>query len=64
MFEPGGWEDFRLTDADLEWIGGLAPIRLGFIIESLQYTEEEYAAAPFFTMPEMFSGGPIRCLPT
>ncbi|MHC1745268.1 MAG: glycosyltransferase [Syntrophobacteraceae bacterium] len=47
LFEPGGWEDYRLTEADLEWVATLAPVRVGFVIESLRYTQEEYAAAPF-----------------
>lgn len=47
MFEPNGWDEYRLTEADLEWLAGLAPVRLGFVIESLQYTSQEYAEAPF-----------------
>jgi hypothetical protein len=47
MFEPNGWSEYRLTEADLEWLAGLAPVRLGFVIESLQYTSQEYSEAPF-----------------
>lgn len=47
MFEPKSMREFRLTEADLEWLAGLAPVRLGFVIESLQYTLKEYTEAPF-----------------
>lgn len=47
MFEPGGWNEFRLTLDDLDWLAGLAPVRVGFLIESLAYREEDYAAFPF-----------------
>lgn len=30
----------------LEWVAGLAPVRVGFVMESLRYEEEDYAWAP------------------
>lgn len=47
MFEPKGWRHYRLTKQDLEWLATLAPVRMGFVIESLKYTDEEYREAPF-----------------
>ncbi len=35
-----------LDDAILQWLSELAPIRVGIIMESLQYSEEDYAWAP------------------
>jgi radical SAM superfamily enzyme YgiQ (UPF0313 family) len=42
--KPGGLGGYKLTAADWEWIAGLAPVRLGFITESVEYSEEEHAA--------------------
>lgn len=39
----------HLDDVDeefMEWVSGLASVRLGFVIESLKYTPEEYSAFP------------------
>ena len=47
MFEPKGWRYYRLTEQDLEWLASLAPVRVGFVMESLKYSDEEYAEAPF-----------------
>ncbi len=41
-FEPGGCGGQQLYEKDLEWIAGMAPVRLGFLTESLEYTREEY----------------------
>lgn len=30
----------------LDWVAGLAPVRIGFVMESLRYEEEDYAWAP------------------
>jgi len=30
----------------LDWVSGLAPVRIGFIMESLRYEEEDYTLAP------------------
>lgn len=35
-----------LDEAILQWLSELAPIRVGIIMESLQYSEEDYAWAP------------------
>ena len=35
-----------LDDTILQWLSELAPIRVGIIMESLQYSEEDYAWAP------------------
>jgi len=47
MFEPKGWRYYRLTLDDLDWLASLAPVRLGFVIESLNYTEDDYIRAPY-----------------
>lgn len=44
--KPGGCGGYQLTDTDWEWIEGLAPIRLGFITESVDYPEEDYLINP------------------
>jgi len=41
------WEHGNIGQAELEWLEGLAPIRVGFAIESLEYAPEIYAAFPF-----------------
>jgi hypothetical protein len=46
MFEPGGCGGRQLTETDLEWIAGQAPVRLGLVIESLDYTPEEHRQNP------------------
>lgn len=46
MFEPKKWGEYQLYEADLEWLAGLAPVRLGFVVESLQYTDKELTEAP------------------
>ena len=45
-FEPGGCGGHQLQEKDLEWLAGLAPVRLGFVMESLEYTPEEHASNP------------------
>jgi hypothetical protein len=32
----------------LEWMAGLAPVRIGFMVESLDYTDEERKVNPFY----------------
>ena len=44
--KPGGCGGYQLTDTDWEWIVDLAPIRLGFITESVDYPEEDYLFNP------------------
>lgn len=36
----------HLNEPDLEWIAGLAPVRVGLVAESLGYTDEEAAQQP------------------
>jgi O-antigen biosynthesis protein len=62
LFEPGGWDDFRLTFEDLNWLSELAPIRLGFVIETLRYREEDYAVAPFLANARNVLGKTIQYL--
>src|SRR4030043_1250871 len=45
-FEPGGCGGHQLQENDLEWLASLAPVRLGFLVESLEYTPEEHAINP------------------
>jgi radical SAM superfamily enzyme YgiQ (UPF0313 family) len=45
-FEPGGCGGYQMQEADLEWLACLAPVRLGFLMESLEYTPEEHAKNP------------------
>ena len=35
-----------LDEATLEWVAGLAPVRVGILMESLRYEAEDYAWAP------------------
>ena len=46
MFEPNRWGYYHLAKRDLEWLAGLAPIRVGFVIESLKYSDDQYAEWP------------------
>jgi len=46
VFEPGGCGGYQLKKEDMEWIMGLAPVRLGFLVESLEYTKEEISENP------------------
>ena len=46
MFGPTKWGYYHLTKRDLEWLASLAPIRLGFVAESLQYSDKDYAEWP------------------
>jgi radical SAM superfamily enzyme YgiQ (UPF0313 family) len=45
-FEPGGCGGHQLQEKDFEWLASLAPVRLGFLMESLEYTQEEYNSNP------------------
>ena len=45
-FEPGGCGGPQLQEKDFEWLASLAPVRLGFLVESLEYTPEEHASNP------------------
>jgi radical SAM superfamily enzyme YgiQ (UPF0313 family) len=45
-FEPGGCGGYQASESDLAWIAGLAPVRLGIITETVQYSKEENAANP------------------
>lgn len=45
-FEPGGCGGYQLSTKDMEWIESLAPVRLGFLVESLEYTEDEISENP------------------
>jgi anaerobic magnesium-protoporphyrin IX monomethyl ester cyclase len=42
----GGCGGYQITQQDLEWITQLAPVRLGFINETLEYSDTEYAMNP------------------
>lgn len=46
MFGPTKWCYYHLTKRDLEWLASLAPIRLGFVVESLKYSGKDYAEWP------------------
>jgi len=46
QFKPGGPENYNLTLDDLEWLASLAPVRLGILVESLNYTQEQYESNP------------------
>ncbi len=46
QFKPGGSENYNLTLDDLEWLSSLAPVRLGILVESLNYTQEQYESNP------------------
>lgn len=41
IYEPGGCGGYQLRKKDMEWLAGLAPIRLGFVMESLGYTDAD-----------------------
>jgi MoaA/NifB/PqqE/SkfB family radical SAM enzyme len=45
-FEPGGCGGYQLQEKDFEWLASLAPVRLGFIMESLEYTPVEHRGNP------------------
>lgn len=46
QFKPGGPENYNLTLDDLVWLASLAPVRLGILVESLNYTLEQYESNP------------------
>jgi hypothetical protein len=41
-------ETGHIGEDDVAWLASLAPVRIGFCIESLEYSPEEYAAFPYF----------------
>jgi anaerobic magnesium-protoporphyrin IX monomethyl ester cyclase len=43
-FRDGGCGGYQMREQDLEWLAGLAPVRVGFVNETLQYSAEEYAS--------------------
>jgi len=43
-FRDGGCGGYPMRERDLEWLAGLAPIRVGFVNETLQYSAEEHAS--------------------
>lgn len=43
-FREGGCGGYPMKEQDLEWLAKLAPIRIGFVNETLQYSAEEYDA--------------------
>jgi radical SAM superfamily enzyme YgiQ (UPF0313 family) len=43
-FRDGGCGGYPMREQDLEWLAGLAPIRVGFVNETLQYSAAEYAS--------------------
>ena len=51
-----------LDDAILSWLSELAPIRVGIIMESLQYSEEDYAWAPHLRARQGFVEQQVRAL--
>ncbi|HNK47781.1 MAG TPA: glycosyltransferase [Nitrospira sp.] len=51
-----------LDEAILNWLSELAPIRVGIIMESLQYSEEDYAWAPHLRARQGFVEQQVRAL--
>ena len=43
-FRNGGCGGYQLQRQDIEWLAGLAPVRVGLVLETLQYSAEEYAS--------------------
>ena len=39
----------NISDPELEWIASIAPVRIGFLVESIEYSSEEYEANPWLT---------------
>ena len=46
----------------LEWIRGIAPIRLGILVESMQYEEEDYLQAPHLKNRPDIIRHQVQCL--
>lgn len=51
-----------LDEAILNWLSELAPIRVGIIMESLQYSEDDYAWAPHLRARQGFVEQQVRAL--
>ncbi len=51
-----------LDDAIVQWLSELAPIRVGIIMESLQYSEDDYAWAPHLRARQGFVEQQVRAL--
>ncbi|HPV84530.1 MAG TPA: hypothetical protein PK866_15425, partial [Nitrospira sp.] len=51
-----------LDDAILNWLSELAPVRVGIIMESLQYSEDDYAWAPHLRARQGFVEQQVRAL--
>lgn len=51
-----------LDDAILNWVSELAPIRVGIIMESLQYSEDDYTWAPHLRARQGFVEQQVRTL--
>ena len=51
-----------LDDAILNWLSELAPVRVGIIMESLQYSEADYAWAPHLRARQGFVEQQVRAL--
>ena len=43
-FREGGCGGYPMREQDMEWLAGLAPVRVGFVSETLQYSAEEHAS--------------------
>ncbi|MGE5799381.1 MAG: glycosyltransferase, partial [Syntrophaceae bacterium] len=41
-FRDGGCGGYPMREQDMEWLAGIAPVRVGFVNETLQYSAEEY----------------------
>ena len=52
----------QLDSATLEWIAGLAPVRVGVLMESLRYEEEDYQWAPHLRQRQALVEQQIRYL--
>lgn len=50
----------RYSNAFLEWVAGLAPVRVGLIMESLRYKEEDYRCWPHLRERARFVEGQVR----
>ena len=51
-----------LDDAILNWLSELAPVRVGIIMESLQYSEDDYVWAPHLRARQGFVEQQVRAL--
>ncbi|MEX0830875.1 MAG: glycosyltransferase [Nitrospirales bacterium] len=53
---------YQYNQEILEWLSGLAPIRIGILVESMQYEEEECIQAPIFKKRTEIIRQQVQCL--